>query len=234
MENSFKVGDKVKILPKNVSQEYWPTYVDGMIEYAGQLATIIRIINPNHYKINLDNGSHIWSHEILQLVTSETDKLIDINELKNGDYIKLTSTLGKRLSLIYLFRKVKDNIIYRHASYSPSNNSIDIDPNKHWSFNNTTKITYATEEERKLLDNALIKEGYVWNEITKQLDSIISLTDTSLTSISFQPVDYSSFKNCIQCDMRTGTSDYIKEEKQTEAELNLFPKKKHYQLDFNY
>ena len=35
-------------------------------------------------------------------------------------------------------------------------------------------------------------------------------------------------------NMPTGTPSGTKEEKQTETELNLFPKKKHYQLNFNY
>lgn len=234
----FKVGDIVKILPKDDSTNYLPSYMYGMEQYAGQIATIINISGKS-CQINLDRGIYYWPFNALQLVNSEMDKTVDPSELKNGDYIKITSSVAD-VSLIYLFKEVKNNRIYRHASYFPDNKNANVNPNNCWIANSTTKITYATEEEKKLLDNVLLEQGYKWNNLTKQLDSIglvnIGLTNTYPNGISAQPVDVSSFRNSIQKtnDMITGTLSCTKEETQTETELNLFPKKKHYQLNFNY
>lgn len=71
MENSFKVGDIVKILPKDDSTNYLPSYVNSMRRYAGQLATITNI-NEQSCQINLDRGVYYWPIKALQLVTSET------------------------------------------------------------------------------------------------------------------------------------------------------------------
>lgn len=65
----------------------------------------------------------------------------------------------------------------------------------------------------------------------KQLDSI-GLVDISTNDLRVQPIELSSL--CTSC-----LTNYIQrvdtiEEPQTETELNLFPKKKHYQLNFNY
>ena len=227
MENPFKIGDKVKILPKDDSTNYLPLYTYAMERYAGQLATIINISRQS-CQINLDRGVYYWPFNALQLVTSEVDKTVNPSELKNGDYIKLTNTYTKT-SLIYLFKEVKDDVIYKHAAYSLSNKNISVDLDRHWFVSKTTKINYATEEERKLLNKALLEQGFVWNDLTKQLDFI------GLIDLNVQPIDFSTFKNSIQkaTDV-TNLLSCTEKEPQTETELNLFPKKKHYQLNFNY
>lgn len=235
----FKVGDKVKILPRNSPQEdYYPQYVDGMLKYVGQLATITQVMKTS-CNIDLDDSSYYWPFNALQLVTSEIGETVDPHKLKNGDYIKLTSALCKNTSLIYIVKEVKDNVIYRHASYSLSDKNISVDSDRHWFVIKTTEITYATEEERKLLNNALLKEGFIWNDLTKQLESVgevnVSLTNTYSTGINVQPLDLSSIQASIQNFYDyTKLLNHTKEEPQTETELNLFPKKKHYQLNFNY
>lgn len=222
----FKVGDKVKILPRyDCATNYYPTYTDTMQKYVGQLATITNVYKLS-CQIDLDDSSYYWPLNALQLVTSEIGETVDPHKLKNGDYIKITSHLLKDLSLIYIFKEVKNKSIYRHVSYNIESKTIDVNSKTWWLFENNTEITYATEEERKLLDNALIKEGYVWNEVTKQLDSIMNLIGTNLTNTCTTGINV--------YDMRIDTPDCTKEEKQTETELNLFPKKKHYQLNFNY
>ncbi len=222
MKNFFEVGDKVKIL-------HSPNYIDDMRKYEGRLATITKITIAG-YHIDLDNGCYYWSYETLQLVTSEMNKTVDPCELKNGDYVKITNDLVNSISFIYLFKEMKDKKIYRHASYCLDDGTINLDPNTLWNITSMTKITYATEEEKKLLDKALLKQGYIWNKLTKHLENI------GLINLSAQPVDFSSFRNSIQktSDVITGTLNCTKEEPQTETELNLFPKKKHYQLNFNY
>lgn len=158
--------------------------------------------------------------------------------LKNGDYIKIISTKSD-MSFIYLFKEMQRNRIWRHASYDLKHRISNVYP-RYWLFNDNTKITYATEEEKKLLDNALLEKGYIWNNLTKQLDSIdsvnIDLTNTCSNGIIAQPVDVSSFRDSIERvhDMFVDSLSCAKEEPQTETELNLFPEKKHYQLNFNY
>lgn len=237
MINSFKVGDKVKILPKDDSTKYYPSYVNGMQKYTGQLATVT-IVTSNNCRIDLDKGYWSWPFDALELITSETDETVNPCNIKNGDYIKITNILCED-TFIYLFREIKNNIIYRHASYFLNNNTLNVNPYNRWSNSRNTKITYATKEERKLLDKALLEQGLVWNDLTKQLDSIglinVSLVNTYPTGISAQPVDVSSFRNSIQrANDVANVLSYTQEEPQTETKLNLFPTKKHYQLNFNY
>ena len=234
--SQFKVGDIVKILPRDASQKFSSNYTDGMQKYEGRLARITKVTMAG-YHIDLDNGCYYWPFNALQLSTLETIKLVSPYELKNGDYIKITNYLfdGIPFVYVYLFKETKNNIIYRHAAYNLYDKVIDLDPTTYWRVTNATKITYATEEERKLLDNALLERGYWWNSSTKQLDNI-GTVDIGIDSSNITLVDTSSFRNSIQKinDMITGTISCTKEEPQTETELNLFPKKKHYQLNFNY
>lgn len=234
----FKVGDKVKILPRNGFQEdYYPKYVDGMLKYAGRLATITLVMETS-YKIDLDDSKYYWPFEALQLVISEIDEPVDPHNLKNGDYIKIINT-STDIPFIYLFREVKNNIIYKHAAYSLMDKNIYVYPDNNWLVNSTTKITYATKEEKQLLDKALLEQGYIWNNSTKQLDSIgvvdVSLANTYLNDFSVPSVDVSSFQNFIQrINTVTNLLSDTKEKSQTETELNMFPTKKHCQLNFNY
>jgi hypothetical protein len=163
------------------------------------------------------------------------DEIVNPHNLKNGDYIKITN--NKSISYIYIFREIRDGNIYRHAAYSSYSKDISVNPNQYWSIKNDTKITYATEEEKRLLDNALLEKCYRWNSLTKQLESI-GVVDLGINDLSvLQPIHLSSsFYDSILGinNMPTGTISCTKEEPQTETELNLFPKKKHYQLNFNY
>lgn len=158
--------------------------------------------------------------------------------LKNGDYIKIISTKSN-ISFIYLFKEMQSNRIWRHASYDLKCRISSVYPH-YCLFNDNTKITYATEEERKLLDNALLEQGFKWNNLTKQLESIgivdIKPKDFNVSSIDSLHLDTSCIKSQIQRlnDMLMDSPNYRKRETQTETELNLFPKKKHYQLNFNY
>lgn len=158
--------------------------------------------------------------------------------LKNGDYIKIISTKFD-IPFICLFKEMQSNRIWRHASYDLKYRTSDVYP-RYWLFNDNTKITYATEEERKLLDNVLLEQGLKWNNLTKQLDNI-GVVDTSINNLKVQPIDisplYPSYvNNSIQRinDLLTDLPSFTKTETQIETELNLFPKKKHYQLNFNY
>lgn len=224
----FKVGDKVKILPRDDSAKYLPLYVDSMQKYTGQLATVT-IVTSNGCRIDLDNSFWNWPFNALELITSETDETVDPDELKNGDYIKITNSLADKVTYIYIFKNMKDKKICRHVAYHLDSKAISFNPNIGWDFTKTTKINYATEEERKLLNKALLEQGFVWNDLTKQLDFI------GLIDLNVQPIDFSTFKNSIQkANDITNLLSCTKEEPQTETELNLFPTKKHYQLNFNY
>lgn len=131
-------------------------------------------------------------------------------ELKDGDFIKIWNNLGR---FIYIFKKCENNIIYRHASFDLNCNEVNVDSSIKWGkFTKSTKITYATEEEKNLLNAALLKEGYIWINSTKELEAIQISTFLNFSDVSL---------------------DFI-EENTNKEELNLFPTKKHYQLNFNY
>ena len=47
----------------------------------------------------------------------------------------------------------------------------------------TDKITYATSEEKKLLDDVLLKECYIWDNIAKQLLKVSTININDSTGI---------------------------------------------------
>lgn len=47
----FKVGDIVKILPRDDSTKYLPFYVDDMQTYTGRLATVTKVFSESCYII---------------------------------------------------------------------------------------------------------------------------------------------------------------------------------------
>lgn len=146
-------------------------------------------------------------------VSSESkDKYLHPTELKDGDFIKIWNDWAR---FIYIFKKYENNNIYRYASFDLNYNDADTNSHIKWGeFKESTKITYATEEEKNLLNEALFKKGYIWNNSTKKLDTIQNL-------ISSDNVKYNI------------SLDFV-EDNMNKEELNLFPTKKHYQLNFNY
>lgn len=204
----FKVGDKVKILPrKGDPEDYIGTYIDEMLQFVGKTATI-RKVNPD--SIYLVENKWTWDSKALELVgEKEESKTIDIHQAKDGDYISITNNIG--IKYIVLFKGIEGNLVLRHATYNLCSHKLGfIKTNglKSWgTLLDISMVNYATEEEKQLLDSKLLEAGYKWNNSTKKLEAI----DSPNTLINRD-----------------------KPETQFEAELNLFPTKKHYQLNFNY
>lgn len=133
---------------------------------------------------------------------------MDINQAKDGDYLSITNNIGTKY--IVLFRNINGISVTRYATYNSNANVLYFNAQKNygcWGYlSGISKVNYATEEEKRLLDSKLLEEGYRWNSFTKKLEAIDSSTSINMD----------------------------KPETQFEAELNLFPTKKHYQLNFNY
>lgn len=63
----YKVGDKVKILPRKYGQKNQsPPYVDSMTKFVGKILTISTIIYPNNYY--LECNPYYWREDWLQKV----------------------------------------------------------------------------------------------------------------------------------------------------------------------
>ena len=230
----FKVGDKVKILDRvGDERSYYPSYTNNMLKYAGNITSIKEITNRG--ALVLDNNDYFWDKKAVKLVNE--DKYLYPSQLKDGDFIKIGNSF---VTYIYIFKEYKNNIIYRHASFNLNNSRINIDPFINWScIDKTIKITYATEEEKILLNTALLKEGYIWNDLTKKLQNIqtVALSNNSVVTINGLPmvndlVDIYNFYPAISHIKYRVFTDSIKE-KTNKEELNLFPTKEHYRLNFN-
>lgn len=193
----FKIGDKVRILPKDDNLRYFPTYLSGMQKYSGQISTVCEIENGS---VKLANDFW-WDPKALELVDEkEESKTIDINQVRDGDYIIITNNRG--IKYIVLFKCIKNSSIIRHATYNLSTEEFYFSIYGYWGeLSSVSRIDYATEEEKQLLDSKLLEKGYRWNNFTKEIEGI----DSSDISINID-----------------------KPETQFEAELNLFPTKKHY------
>lgn len=76
----FKVGDKVRILPRKYKpEEYIGVYIDEMLQYVGKISTIRKI--ESNSGILLNNYSCIWDTKALELVDEkEESKTMDINQ----------------------------------------------------------------------------------------------------------------------------------------------------------
>ena len=232
----FKVGDTVKILDRIGDEDsYSPIYTDYMLEkYAGTIATIKKISSAG--TLELYNNEFYWDTKAVELVNK--DKYLHPTELKDGDFIKIWGNINE---YIYIFEEYQDGFIYRHVSFNLNNKTFNIQDRCKWAFNPyTDKITYATKEETNLLNITLLKEGYVWNNLTKELEGIqvTTLSDSS-DLVTVNPImDGSSAEIInyypIKSNIKYGIPIDLTEEKVNKEELNLFPTKKHYQLNFNY
>lgn len=92
MEPKFKVGDKVKILPRIGSKNDYPAcYIDEMLQYVGTIHIIEEIVcrdsNDNTFKYKCDGYNyilsdlkHIWTSPMLEKVSEL--KLIFTKESK--------------------------------------------------------------------------------------------------------------------------------------------------------
>ena len=78
----FKVGDKVRILPRIYKpEEYIDVYIDEMLKYVGKISTI-SYIKSNSSIYLVDNG-WTWDPKALELVDEkEESKTIDIHQVK--------------------------------------------------------------------------------------------------------------------------------------------------------
>lgn len=221
----FKVGDKVEILDRiGDESSYHPRYTD--IKKITGIDSLI-----------LDNNNYHWYKKAVKLVNEE--KYLHPSELKDGDFIKIS---GGRFNFeyIYIFKEYKENNIYRYISVDLKSNTLNIDSYTYWNYSvGVTKITYATEEEKNLLNEALLKEGYIWDNTTKQLLKVGTATLSSDIGIPEQTdlyyTDTAIKPTAIYNGIPIYSADAIANLKEkSKEELNLFPTKKHYQLNFNY
>ncbi len=64
----LQVGDKVKIA-EDLSNKYTDV-ADGMIQYAGRVATITKLCakyDPINFKLDIDNGRYFWYPDAMTL-----------------------------------------------------------------------------------------------------------------------------------------------------------------------
>ena len=242
----FKIGDKVRILPRQGSSEdYRSSYVDEMLDCVGKTAIIVSCDLANittikwpddGYVYILEGYSWSWNSSMLELVEnsdSKEEEYIHPSKLKDGDFIKIR--YGNTKDFIYIFKEYENDCVYRHVSLDLNDSMLNTNSSCWGKFTSNDKITYATEEEKKLLNEALLKGGYIWDNSTKELKSIQSATLMNLDAITVGPVTNIGL---IDYPITSKTKYYISldsvEEEINKEELNLFPTKKHYQLNFNY
>ena len=79
--SKFKVGDKVRILPrKGKPEDYMGVYINEMLQFVGKITTI-RKVNPD--SIYLVENDWAWDPKALELVDEkEESKTININQVK--------------------------------------------------------------------------------------------------------------------------------------------------------
>jgi len=80
--SKFKVGDKVRILPrKGKPEDYIGVYINEMLQFVGKITTI-RSIESNS-RISLADNRWTWDPKALELVDEkEESKTININQVK--------------------------------------------------------------------------------------------------------------------------------------------------------
>lgn len=236
----FKVGDKVRILPrKDSSGDYRFSYVNEMLDYVGKTATIINYTflkdsakkwPDDGYAYTLKGLGWAWSSSMLKLVEdsdSKEEKYIHPSQLKDGDIIKIWNKPNR--SFIYIFKKYEDDCIYRYASVYLEDCSFNTNPKLHFGYSaESTKITYATEDEKKLLREILSANGYYWDDNNHLLMTRPKEYDVITNPISPLINKYKTFVDS------TIYKSHPNSKQEDSDELNLFPTKKHYQLNFNY
>lgn len=105
MEAQFKIGDKVKILPRDYRpDQYRSTYTYGMTKYVGQIAIICKCTcieeNPAYYvddgysyRLDIDKEIYCWNSSMLASLeeTSSTpiDKILSQRFTNNKKIYKL-------------------------------------------------------------------------------------------------------------------------------------------------
>lgn len=76
----FKVGDRVRILPRKEKQEeQYPCYVDEMLDYIGEIVTIIEIQSGDIILLDaqyLDDQDYRWHEDWLELVTPRKKRIL--------------------------------------------------------------------------------------------------------------------------------------------------------------
>jgi len=239
-ESKFKIGDKVRILPrKGSSGDYRANYVNEMLDYVGKTTTIIdyKLSNAgackwpdDGYIYTLKGFAWAWNSSMLELVEdsdSKEEKYIHPSQLKDGDIIKIW--LEPDYNFIYIFKKYEDNCIHRYAGIYLKDCSFSTNPNLHFGYSaESTKITYATEDEKKLLREILSANGYYWNA-----DNHLLMTKPKKYDVAIHPISpiISKYKTFVDPAIYKSHPNSKQEDSD---ELNLFPTKKHYQLNFNY
>lgn len=92
-QHKFKIGDKVKILPRKEGQrDQYPTYTDTMIEDAGKQARIEGINEDNTLGLDIDKN-YEWHPDWLELIddkikTAIAKKLKNLNNIQSCKMLK--------------------------------------------------------------------------------------------------------------------------------------------------
>lgn len=164
-------------------------------------------------------------------------KEVQPSELKAGDYIRISD---RNFTFIYIFKEYKNDVIYRYVNYDLDTDMCDTNGTGCWGgyCSSYDKITYATEEEKRLLNDALLEKGYIWDNVNKKLVEVGSanLTTTEQSDLDIADILYDT-PSTIAINKYVISNDGLYTEKiqeEPKEELNLFPTKKHYQLNFNY
>lgn len=79
-ECKFKVGDKVRILPRKDGQEkQFPNYVDDMLDYIGEVDTVVFVGARDHILLNntkSDDWDYQWHEDWLELATPRKKRIL--------------------------------------------------------------------------------------------------------------------------------------------------------------
>lgn len=93
---------------------------------------------------------------------------------------------------IAIFKEIKNNCIYVHGLYSYNDKVFSIHPCL-CEIKDSTKIKFATEEEKQQLFYAIKANGYKWNAETKTLEKLVESKEdnkTVIAAICFNREDY--------------------------------------------
>ena len=91
--SKFKVGDKVRVLPRLEGQSNtYPYYSDEMIEFAGKESVIREKFRGGEW-FELDNSEYTWHEEWLELVDKPFTQTKLLKEITTEELAKLGYTL---------------------------------------------------------------------------------------------------------------------------------------------
>lgn len=105
------------------------------------------------------------------------------SKFKDGDYVSIMQ--NNELLFIMIFKQRSGNTIYRYANYSNITKNLYLDEDGYTALSSSKIMRYATEEEQKILDDALAKEGLVWNPTYKEL---VHISTTAMNSCETRPI----------------------------------------------